>query len=274
MIRPAVAVFLLSAACTGGNRVPSPSGALFAHYTVCSLQHPCIPEVVVTAKDGAEVRRFQVRGDEGPCGSILGVQWAGENVIGAVCHGNPSLDYYYEVDVASGKVLRRYLGCDFVRSPDYSKVAHAGWIIHFAPPWVQSEYLQVGNTVLYPLPPGMKPLNLKPPEMAPQVVSRKGLVYAGVHEFRSEFVWSPDSRTIGLVDCLVDYRLRDASQEAFDEGGRQENRRCFVVAVGLDGRVQKVPLAVTPDRQILLKWADRRTLLATYADKTVRVEVP
>ena len=46
--------------------------------------------------------------------------------------------------------------------------------MHFAPPWVKSEYLQVGNTILYPLPPGMKPLDQKPLEMAPEVVTQKG----------------------------------------------------------------------------------------------------
>src|ERR1019366_5273945 len=90
---------------------------------------------------------------------------------------------YLEVDIQSGKVVREYRGFGFVRSPDYAKVAHVGWIIHFALPWVKSEYLQVGNTIVYPLLPGMKPVDQKPLEMAPEVVKMRGLVYAGVHSF-------------------------------------------------------------------------------------------
>ncbi|HTP86161.1 MAG TPA: hypothetical protein VMJ34_04405 [Bryobacteraceae bacterium] len=215
------------------DRVPSPTGALFAQYTLCSRQNPCTPEVVITNRSGTELRRFAIRTNQGRCGSILNVQWAGEDVIVAECHGNPSLSYYDEVDATTGEVLREYLGYGFVRSPDLTKVAHVGWIIHFAPPWVQSQYLQVGNTILYPLPPGMKPVVQKPLEMAPEIVTGKGLVYAGVHEFQSGFAWSPDSRRVGFIDCLVDYRLRDDSPEAFDEGGKREKERCFVVAVGL-----------------------------------------
>lgn len=271
MIRLAVAVLIVAAGCIGEDRVASPTGELFAHYTLCSVQNPCIPEVVITKADGAEVRRFQVRTDEGPCASILDIHWAGEKAIGAVCHGNPSLSYYYEVDVTSGKVLQEYRGYRFVRSPDYSKVAHVGWIIHYAPPWVKSEYLQVGNTILYPLPSGMKPVEQKPLEMAPEVVIQKGLVYAGVHEFRSKFVWSPDSRKIGLVDCLVDYRLRDDSPEAFAEGGEQENWRCFAVAVGLDGSSRKASIRLAPNEEVVLRWTDRRTLMGSYTGGSVKV---
>jgi len=65
--------------------------------------------------------------------------------------------------------------------------------------------MQVGNIILYPLPRGMKPVEQKSLEMPPEVVTHKGLVYGGVHEFRGKFVWAPDSRKVGLVDCLVDY---------------------------------------------------------------------
>lgn len=158
MIRAATTLLLLATAGACEDRVPSPSGALFAQATRCSEPNPCIADVVITNRNGAEVRRFAIRTVEGPCGSILNVQWAGENLIGAECHGNPSLSYYYEVNATTGKVLHEYLGYGFVRSPDLVKVAHVGWIIHFAPPWVKSQYLQVGSTILYPLPSGIRPL--------------------------------------------------------------------------------------------------------------------
>src|SRR5260370_20245365 len=123
MVRVVMTALLLAAGCTGGDRVPSPTGALFAQHTLCSAQNPCTREVVITNQSGAEVRRFEIRQGEGACGSILDVHWVSESVVGAVCHGNPSLDYYYEVSVTTGKVLREYLGYGFVRSPDFARVA-------------------------------------------------------------------------------------------------------------------------------------------------------
>jgi hypothetical protein len=274
MIRLALVALMVAAGCTGEGRVPSPAAKLFAQYTLCSVQNPCIPEVVITDRDGAEVRRFEVRNDEGPCASILDLQWAGEKTIAAECHGNPSMSSYLEVDIQSGKVVREYRGFGFVRSPDYAKVAHVGWIIHFAPPWVKSEYLQVGNTIVYPLLPGMKPVDQKPLEMAPEVVKMRGLVYAGVHSFQSKFVWSPDSRRIGVIDCLVDYRLRDDSPEAFEEGGKAENLRCFAVAVALDGTFRRIPIPPGSHQEFGLIWTDARTLQVTRAGGSVAVQMP
>ena len=99
----------------------SPSGKLFAHYTLCSMQNPCIPEVVITNRNGVETRRFKVRGTDGACASILNVEWVGEKVIAALCHGSPSMNYYLEVELESAKVVREYLGLGFVRSPDDSR---------------------------------------------------------------------------------------------------------------------------------------------------------
>ena len=276
MIRWALAALVVAAGCAGENRVPSPAGKHFAEYTLCSVQKPCIPEVVITNRNGAEMRRFEVRNDDGPCASILDLQWAGEDVIAAECHVNPSMSSYLELDIRSGKLVREYRGFGFVRSPDNGKVAHVGWIIHFAPPWVKSEYLQIGNTIVYPLPPGMKPVNQRSLEMPPEVVRRRGLVYAGVHGFQSKFVWSPDSRKVGVIDCLVDYRLRDHSPQAFEESGKEENLRCFAVAVGLDGtfRRKSIPPASYQEFSSGLRWTDARTLRVTCAGRSVEVQLP
>lgn len=256
------------------DRKPSPSGKLFAHYTLCSMQNPCIPEVVITNRDGVESRRFEVRSAEGPCRSILDVQWAGENMIAALCHGTPSMNYYYEVELASGKVVREYLGLGFVRSPDDSKVAHSGWITHFAPLWNKSDSLQDGNTFLYPLLPGMKPVEETPSEGRPKVVRKRGLVYAGVHSFRSKLMWSADSLRIGLVDCIVDYRLREDSAAAFAEGGKEENLRCYAVAVGLDGTFRRTLILPGNYGDFQLKWIDIRTLRVARGGKSFEVKMP
>jgi hypothetical protein len=277
MIRWALAALTVAAAgYSGEDRVPSPAGKLFAEYTLCSVQDPCIPEVVVTDRDGSEVRRFEVRNDEGPCASILDLQWAGEHTIAAECHENPSMSSYREVDVRSGKLVREYRGFGFVRSPDDAQVAHVGWILHFAPPWVKSEYLQIGNTIVYPLPPGMKPVEQKSSEMAPDVVTRRGLVYSGVHGFQSKFVWSPDSRKVGVIDCLVDYRLRDYSPAAFEEGGKSENLHCFAVAVGLDGTFRRTRVSAAPYQESGwgLKWKGARTLQVTRDGRSVELQMP
>jgi hypothetical protein len=76
MIRAVLAVLVLSGAGACEDRVPSPTGVLFAQYADCSGQNPCTPEVVITNQGGAEVRRFAIRTDQGPCGSIVPVQSA------------------------------------------------------------------------------------------------------------------------------------------------------------------------------------------------------
>jgi hypothetical protein len=130
-----------------------------------------------------------------------------------------------------------------------------------------------GQHHIYPLPPGMKPVEQKPLEMAPEVVTQKGLVYAGVHRFGSRFVWAPDSHKVGLIDCLFDYRLRDDAPEAFEKHGKPENERCFAVAVGLNGVVQKTPLPVASSKDTVLVWTDAHTLRVTDAGRVVQVRV-
>jgi hypothetical protein len=41
--------------------------------------------------------------------------------------------------------------------------------------------------------------------MPPEILKESGLVYSSVHDFPARFVWSPDSRNIALIDCLLDY---------------------------------------------------------------------
>lgn len=120
----------------------------------------------------------------------------------------------------------------------------------------------------------MKPLEQKLGEMAPEVVKDRGVVYSGVHNFSSEFLWSPDSRNIGLVDCLVDYRLRDDSQEAFEEGRKPENRRCFGVIVALDGAFRRIKIPANSQGKFGLRWNGTRTLLVSSGNKSVEIRAP
>ena len=111
-------------------------------------------------------------------------------------------------------------------------------------------------------------------EMAPEVVKARGLVYADVHNFRSKFVWSPDSRRIGVVDCMVDYRLRDDSRAAFEEGGKEENLRCFAIAAGLDGKFIKTRIPPGSNQEFGLKWIDVRTLRVEHDTKSFDLLMP
>ena len=258
-------IVFASTLCKGDDRIASPDGERFAHFSMCSVANPCTPEVVISTRDGREIHRFKVMADNEPCASIEGLEWASNRAVGAVCHVNPSLNHYYEVDIASGKALREYMGYKFYRSPDRKLLAHVGLIVHFASPWQQSESLQIGNMIVYPLPPGMKPVDPKGLDRPPEVVTERGLVFSGVHSFQGGFVWSPESRWVGFVDCLVDYRLRNHSAKAWDEGGKQENRRCFAGAIGLDGTVHWKRIDLPLEQVVTMKWTDVNTLVILAA---------
>ena len=74
----------------------------------------------------------------------------------------------------------------------------------------------------------------------------------------------------------MDYRLRDSSQSAFEEGGKPENLRCFAVAVGLDGtfRRTRIPLGPYRESSWSLRWKDGRTLQVTRDGRSFEVQMP
>ena len=214
--------------------VLSPGKDRVAYYEQCPQSENCIPSIVILDLSGKRLQSVRPIVDQSPCTSILAIEWAAPGSISAECHINPSVNQYLEVDLASGRNIRDLLGYDFTRSPDGRKVAHAGWIVHFAPRYLQSDYLQVDDLTLYPLPKGQRPHQQKGLSEPPQVVQKRGLTYSGIHEFQPGFFWSPDSRHIALIDCTVDWTLKSASQ---DSDGDESNRRCQLAIVALDGQV-------------------------------------
>lgn len=218
----------------------SPGYDRVAYYEQCPQSENCIPSIVILDLSGKRLRSIQPNADETPCSSILAIEWAAPGSISAECHINPSLEQYIEIDLATGRNIRNLLGYGFTRSPDGRKVAHAGWIVHFAPRYVQSDYLQVDGLTVYPLPKGQRPLQQKGLSEPPQVVHQSGLTFSGIHEFQPGFFWSPDSRHIALIDCTFDWTLKSASQ---DSDGDESNRRCRLAIAGLDGQVSVHPLA-------------------------------
>jgi hypothetical protein len=223
----------------------SPSAARIAYCEECPVTENCTPSVVVLDMAGHRLQSFHVlqRGaDEQPCASILRIAWAGEEAIAAECHLNPSLSEYVETEISSGRRRQDLLGYWFTPSPDGTQVAHVGWIVHFAPPYAQSNYLQVGDTTIYPLPKGTGPVTNRAPERPPDVVRMVGQTYHGIHEFLPGFSWSPDAKHIGLIDCTYDWTPNSPAALSAAYGRESENQ-CALAVVAMDGKAVRFALS-------------------------------
>ena len=132
----------------------SPSRDRVAYVEVCTEQ--CTPSIVIVDLEGHRVRSLQPRigavSPAGPCASVDAITWASDGAIGTDCHINPSLGEYVKTDIATGRNTRDLLGYGFTRSPNGKMVAHVGWIPHFAPPYAQSNYLQMDQTTFIRCP--------------------------------------------------------------------------------------------------------------------------
>jgi hypothetical protein len=243
----------------------SPSNDRVSYYEQCPQTEHCTPSVVILDLVGDRTGSFQPRRQAIPqdelCTSILSIAWTGRNTIAAECHINPSLSEYVETDLSNGKNIRDLLGYDFTRSPDGKEVAHAGWIVHFAPPYAQSNYLQVESTTVYPLPRGARPVEQKVLAETPDVVRKRGLTYFGIHEFQPGLSWSPDSRRIALIDCTYDWTAKGAG--APDTAGEESNRHCSLAIVARNGQVALHPLTGLSTHEVgqaRLSWTTPRQL--------------
>lgn len=258
----------------------SPSEQRIAYYDQCPVIEHCIPAVVILDLEGHRISSFHPQMSavppHEPCASILSIEWASDNAIAAECHINPSLSEYIETDLTTGQIKRDLLGYDFARSPDGAHVAHVGWIIHFAPPFAQSNYLQIENTTIYPLPQNTKPVEQKGLEEPPQVVHKNGLTYSGIHEFMPRLSWSPDSRRIALVDCTYDWTAN--SDEALVAAeGTFSNYACSIAVVSGTGEFTLLPLTDVPHTDLYksrLSWLDARTLQLEIPHTTKVFTVP
>ncbi len=255
--------------------VLSPSQDRIAYSEQCT-EH-CTPLVVVLDLDGRRISSFQPKlqaaGLNDNCASISFIAWVGDTGIGVDCHINPSLGEFVQIDLATGRNSKDLLGFDFTPSPDGRQIAHVGWIIHFAPPFAQSYYLQFDRTTVYPLPPGGKPVEQNGLDLPPYQVREKGLAYSGIHEFLPGIVWSPDSRHAGLIDCTYTWTANSTqSQSAGD--GTFSDRACSVVIVSAAGVFSSLPLTGMPDdkiRQLRLVWIDPSTLVIEGTDRKLTI---
>ncbi len=225
----------------------SPGNGRIAYYEQCPESEACIPSIVILDLDGRRVTAFhahsQLSFDPGPCMSILSIFWLNDSELATECHMNPSLSQLIVKDLESGRITKDLLGFSFTLSPDRKMIAHAGWVRHFSSPFDKSDYLQIDDTLIYPLRAGNNQVVIKPLEEPPKVVRNEGPNYFGIHEFTSGFYWSPDSQRIAFVDCVFDWKATSSDGESGDES----NRVCSLIAVSRDGKFRRFPLAGISD---------------------------
>jgi hypothetical protein len=246
--------------------VLSPSQDRIAYYEQCPEPEHCTPAVVILDLDGHRVVSFEPKLHAFPgtesCASILSIAWAGRNAVAAECHINPSASEYIETDIVTGKVNRSLYGYNFTPSPDGTRVAHVGGMVHFAPPYAKSNYLQIDRTIIYPLPKGMRAVEQKDRTESPNVVRQEGLTFSGIHDFMSDLHWSPDGRRIALIDCTYDWTANSQGTLSAADGV-ESNRRCFLTVVSPDGQSLLFPLTDVPLRSLWnlhLSWDNPRLL--------------
>jgi hypothetical protein len=244
----------------------SPAQNRIAYYEECTEPEHCTPTVVILDLEGHRLVSFQPKHQAvppaEPCSSILSIAWVGDDAVAATCHINPSLSEYIETDLSTGQTVRDLLGYEFTVSPDGKEVAHVGWIVHFAPPYAQSNYLQVNHTTIYPLPKGMGPTEQEGLAEPPNVVHQHGLTYAGIHEFMPGMSWSPDSQRIALVDCTYDWKANHPGS-LYSGDGVDSNRRCSLAVVSRKGEATLFPLTDVPAadlRKVSVSWINPHQL--------------
>ena len=258
----------------------SPAQNRIAYYEQCIEAEHCTPTVIILDLEGHWITSFQPRHlafpPAEPCSSILSIAWVGDNAVSAVCHGNPSMSEYVEIDLSTGQTVRGLVGYDFTVSPNGKEVAYVGWIPHFAPPYAKSEYLQIDHTTIYPLPKGTSPVEEKGLPEPPKVVRQEGLLYQGIHEFMPEMYWSPDSQRIALVDCVYDWKAKSAESQS-EADGEESNRRCSLVVVSRSGKAVLFALEGISEKELRkfsVSWVNPHQLSLETSSVTKTLTVP
>jgi hypothetical protein len=244
----------------------SPSSTRIIYIEQCAIESPRTPSLVILDLEGHRIGSFQA------CYSPR-IQWTTGNAVTATCGINPSLEEYIETDTLTGKNIRDLLGYWFTPSPDGKLVAHVGWIIHFAPPYAQSNYLQIDRLTIYPLPEGMHPVEQTDLTQPPTVVRKEGQTYHGIHKFQPGLSWSPDSRHIALTDCVYDWTPNTPESMSADDWN-ESGVRCSVAVVSTDGKVVLFPTFDRGrDRRVgdRLSWLDSHRLSVYVNEGRTRI---
>ncbi len=258
----------------------SPAQNRIAYYEECTEAEHCTPRVVVLDLAGHLILAFEPNRQAvppvEPCSAILSIAWVGGDVIAAECHINPSLSEYIETELSTGKTVRDLLGYDFTISPKGKEVAHVGWIVHFAPPYEQSNYLQIDHTTIYPLPKGASPVEQANFTEPPNVVHQDGLTYSGIHEFGPGMSWSPDSQHIALVDCTYDWTANNPGSQS-EEAGGESKRHCSLAVVSRNGEAALFQLTDLPADEfwkMSVSWTSPRQVSVSVGSVTQDFAIP
>ena len=185
-IRTFVLITFSAALLSAQTRIPSPDRKLYT-----------VKEQGQRVGQGEERERFSVFTSEGKPVSVLHI-WLtepdGTRRVGIrgcessgwidstrfFCEGslNPSTGIYLWFDARTGEELGEAGGTQFTWSPDYTELAHFGNVPHFTDVDDKSESLNIGAQTW-------------PPEFPPDPEQ---------HWFRSDLSWSPDSKSVAIVD--------------------------------------------------------------------------
>ena len=154
------------------------------------------------------------------------------------CEGtiNPQYGVYLVFDARSGRELLELIGTGFVWSPDHSRIADVGDARDLGAVSDNSNSIEI--------------------EGEPRFPSEKD---TDLHWFRSELVWSPDSRYIAVVDL------------------RQKQGPLYLVVVGVTGsrfeqklQWQEKAEDWPPDLDFSVRWAANQIIVA-HAGRTQTV---
>jgi hypothetical protein len=116
------------------------------------------------------------------------------------------------IDLKTGRHIRDLAGFGFTPSPNGKWVAHVAPLVHFAPPYAKSYYLQLNDVTVYPLPKNMKPLRQPGFEQSSTLFRRRVIdtpayttLFQGLHGRRirlalpSLIVFSTGSKRVALT---------------------------------------------------------------------------
>ena len=237
------------------HAILSPSGDRIA-YEECpwASDAPCNPSIVIMSSDGGQ----RISSEPFCPGSL---SWISDSTLSLECSVKPWLAEYYQIDTATEQAKLHLYGNEFVLSPDSLNIGHKGGVDRTAPPWLQSDYLQIGRTTIYPLTDGKAPFE-QDFSLAPEGASQAApdtageTAFLGLHGFAKGLAWSADSKRIALVDCVSDWYLDDPASVS-STNGKQTQRQCSLVAVAQDGSFSSVPLIGFPYADLSnagLKW--------------------
>lgn len=253
-----------------------------AYYEQCPEGEGCVPSVIILDLEGRRIQSFTPTivgfGATEPCASILGISWRSSDQIVAVeCHVNPSVSAYMEIDLKTGKHIQDLAGLGFTPSPDGRWVAHVAPLVHFAPPYAKSYYLQLNDVTVYPLPKNMKPIRQHAFEQSIDIVSRQGDKYAGIHEFVPRFAWSPDSTRVAFVDCVFDWIETGGPDSGGNPIGEERSRSCSIAVVSVIGSHTSIKLPSISMNAIYdseLSWADGQHLRVEALGREYLLQIP